>query len=279
MPERLPSPRDRRASTVVQPDEAFQAVGRPKLYASVVEQILASIRSGLFPPGSALPAERTLASRLQVSRGSLREALRVLEHAGVLDIRTGSGTYVATEGGSSATFLRAQAAALGEHSPLDVIVARTAIEPVCAEQAALSHHDTDLATLEEAFEEQARATRADEDVSESDLAFHLAVAAASRNSVLLALERTLIDLMHEQTWSELKYRSRSREHAAVEYLEHHRLVLEAIRQRDARRAQQLMAMHMSAVETALVEELEHRADSGLILGPEGERGAGSASSG
>ena len=82
---------------MVQPDAAFQAVGRPKLYASVVEQILASIRSGLFPPGSALPAERTLASRLQVSRGSLREALRVLEHAGVLDIRTGSGTYVATE--------------------------------------------------------------------------------------------------------------------------------------------------------------------------------------
>jgi GntR family transcriptional repressor for pyruvate dehydrogenase complex len=143
-----------------------------------VEQILAGIRSGLFPPGSALPAERTLASQLQVSRGSLREALRVLEHAGVLDIRTGSGTYVAAEGGSSATC--AQAAAIGEHSPPDLIVARTAIEPVCAEQAALSHHPIDLAAREEAFEAQAHATRADEDVAEADL------------------ERTLIDLMHER---------------------------------------------------------------------------------
>ncbi|MDX3230309.1 FadR/GntR family transcriptional regulator [Streptomyces sp. ME19-01-6] len=255
------------------------SVGRPKLYASVVEQILASIRSGLFPPGSALSAERTLASRLQVSRGSLREALRVLEHAGVLDIRTGSGTYVATEGGSSATLLRAQAAALGEHSPLDVIVTRAALEPVCAEQAALAHHPTHLAALEEAFEEQARATRADEDVAEPDFAFHLAVAAASRNSVLLAPERTLIDLMHEQTWSELKYRSRSREHAAEEYLKHHRLVLQAIRQRDARRAHQLMAMHMSAVETALVAELEHRGGTGLTLGAEGEPDTGPALSG
>ncbi|WP_416970812.1 FadR/GntR family transcriptional regulator [Streptomyces sp. 4F14] len=243
---------------MVQPDSAFQAVERPKLYTSVVEQILAKIRAGHFPPGSALPAERTLAGQLQVSRGSLREALRVLEHAGVLDIRTGSGAYVASEGGSSATVLRARAAAIGEHSPLDLIVARAAIEPVCAEHAALSHHPTDLAALEASVEEQARATAAGEDVSESDLAFHLAVAAASRNSVLLAQQRTLVELMHEQTWSELKHRSRSREHAAEEYLSHHRLVLDAIRARDARRARQLMAMHMSAVETALLAELEHR---------------------
>lgn len=254
---------------MVHPGDAFTAVGRSKLYVSVVEQILASIRSGRFPPGSALPAERSLASQLQVSRGSLREALRVLEHAGVLDVRTGSGTYVATEGGSSATFLRAQAAAIGEHSPLDLMVARTAIEPVCAEQAALSHHPGDLAALEEALEEQERATEAGEDVSEADLAFHLAVAAASRNSVLLALQRMLIDLMHEQTWSELKHRSRSREHAAEEYLEHHRSVLQAIEQRDTRRAHQLMAMHMSVVESALLAELERQGDSGPILGTSG----------
>jgi hypothetical protein len=57
-----------------------------------------------------------------------------------LDIRTGSGTCVATEGGSGATFLRARAAVLGGNSPLDVIVARAANEPVCAEQAAVAHH-------------------------------------------------------------------------------------------------------------------------------------------
>jgi GntR family transcriptional repressor for pyruvate dehydrogenase complex len=60
----------------------------------------------------------------------------------------------------------------------------------------------------------------------------------------------------------------------AEYLEHHRLVLQAIGQRDTRRAHQLMAMPMSAVETALVAELEHRGDSGLIPGTEGEPGVG-----
>jgi GntR family transcriptional repressor for pyruvate dehydrogenase complex len=264
---------------VVQTNGTFHAVGRSKLYATVVEQILASIRSGQFPPGSALPAERILASQLQVSRGSLREALRVLEHAGVLDIRTGSGTYVSSEGGSNATLLRAQAAAIGEHSPLDLIIARTAIEPACAEQAALSHHPADLAALEEAYEEQARATDADEDVTEADLAFHLALAAASRNGVLLALESTLIDLMHEQTWSELHCRSRSREHAATQYLEHHRLVLQAVAARDARRARQVMAMHMSAVETVLLSELRHRDDGDLPLAVDDEPPVGPSPSG
>ncbi|WP_216825639.1 hypothetical protein [Streptomyces sp. P3] len=55
----------------------------------------------------------------------------------------------------------------------------------------------------------------------------------------------------------------------MEYLEDHRLVLQAIGQRDARRARRLMAMHTSDVETALVLELEHRGGSGLILGTEG----------
>ncbi|NED99905.1 FadR/GntR family transcriptional regulator [Phytoactinopolyspora halotolerans] len=242
---------------MVQPDAAaFRAVERSKVYTSVVDQILASIRSGRFPPGSSLPAERVLAGQLHVSRGSLREAIRVLEHAGVLDVRTGSGTYVTEHSGSSATMLRAQAAVIGEHSPLDLIVARAAIEPVCAEHAATSRHPSDLEAIEETVEEQARLTAAREDAAEPDRAFHLAVAEASHNSVLLAQQRMLLDLTQEQMWSELKHRSRSREHAAEQYLDHHRLVLRAIRQGDARRAHQMMAMHMSAIETALIAEVE-----------------------
>ncbi|MGW5365579.1 FadR/GntR family transcriptional regulator [Actinopolymorpha pittospori] len=241
---------------MVQPTDAFRAVERSKVYAAVVDQILRAISAGTFPPGSALPAERVLADQLSVSRGSLREAIRVLEHAGVLDVRVGSGTYVADGGRSPTAMLRAQAAAIGEHSPLDLIVARAAIEPVCAAHAATAHQPADLEQLESALSEQARLTQQGEDPTGADLAFHLAVAAASHNGVLLALEQNLIELMHEQTWSDLKHRSRSRVHAAAQFLEHHELVLGAIRQRDPRRASQLMSMHMSAIEAGLVAELE-----------------------
>lgn len=241
---------------MVQPDDTFRAVERSKVYTSVVDQILASIRSGRFPPGSSLPAERLLANQFRVSRGSLREAIRVLEHAGVLDVRTGSGTYVTEQSDSRVTLLRAQAAIIGEHSPLDLIVARAAIEPACAEHAAISHHPSDLRAIEDAVEQQAVLTREGKDATEVDNAFHLAVAAATHNGVLLAQERMLIDLMHEHMWSELKHRTRTRLHAAEQYHEHHEHVLRAIRQRDARRASQMMAMHMSAIETALIAELE-----------------------
>jgi GntR family transcriptional repressor for pyruvate dehydrogenase complex len=175
----------------------------------------------------------------------------------VLDVRVGSGTYVTTDSGSDTAILRAQAAVIGEHSPLDLIVARAAIEPVCAEHAARSHNPSDLRAIEDAVTERAGVTRAGGDPSEADAAFHLAVAVATHNGVLVALQRTLNDLMHEQMWSDLKHRSRSRSHASETYLEHHELVLEAIRQRDPRRAGQLMVMHMSAIETGLLAELGH----------------------
>lgn len=241
---------------MVEPEDAFRAVERSKVYTSVVDQILDSIGAGRFPPGSSLPAERILANQLQVSRGSLREAIRVLEHAGVLDVRTGSGTYVTEQSSSRVTLLRARAAMIGEHSPLDLIVARAAVEPACAEHAAISHHPSDLVAIEEAVAEQARLTSEGKDATEVDNAFHLAVAAASHNGVLLAQERMLIDLMHEHMWSELKHRTRGRLHAAEQYHEHHEHVLNAIKQRDSRRASQMMAMHMSAIETALLAELE-----------------------
>ncbi|MFE1400387.1 FadR/GntR family transcriptional regulator [Nocardiopsis dassonvillei] len=233
----------------------FRAVEHAKVYSSVVDQILAGVRSGTFPPGTPLPAERVLAERFEVGRGSVREAIRVLEHAGVLDVRVGSGTYVVGDGGSEKNALRARAAVAGEHSPLDLIVARAALEPVCAEHAATARTSNDLRVLEDLVLKQERVLEEGADPSAVDADFHLAVAAASHNSVLFALERTLVDLMREPMWSELKGRSRGRRDQARHYLEHHRQVLGAIERRDHRRARQLMAVHMSEIETGLLTEL------------------------
>src|ERR1700733_9978009 len=93
----------------------LREVDRGKIYLSIVDQVVEGIRSGAFHPGTALPPERTLALRLGVSRTSVREAVRVLEHAGVLDVRTGSGTYVTRDAMSKSMFLRIEAVASGEY--------------------------------------------------------------------------------------------------------------------------------------------------------------------
>lgn len=238
---------------VAGPITNFRPVPRSKVYTAIVEQIIDNIRMGRFPPGSALPSERMLAEQLGVSRSSLREAVRVLEHADVLDVRGGSGTYVTEASLSKTNVLRARAALAGEHSPLDLIVARGVVEPMCAKLAARWHHAKDLKAMEESLAGHERAARMGEDPAAADAAFHLAVAAASHNDVLYDIEQYFADLMRQRMWSDLK--DRSRDHVGDQFLEHHKAIFEAIRSGDSERAEEAMADHTIAVQNALLDEV------------------------
>jgi len=190
----------------------LRAVGRSKLSDGIVDQILEGIRTGAFGPGTVLPPERSLAERFGVSRGSVREAIRSLEYAGILDVRTGSGTYVTESGLSKAAALRAHAALLGEHSPLDLVVARRAIEPVCAGLAAANRSASDLDLLRRLLEEQESLLRRGEETAEVDLTFHVAVATACRNPVLMLLYDRIAEIMRQDIWLDLRRGSRVRRH-------------------------------------------------------------------
>lgn len=230
----------------------FSAVPpRPKIYTAIVEQILEGIRNGIFPPGEMLPSERSLASQLGVSRASLREAVRVLEHAGVLDVRSGTGTFISADSMSKASVLRARSASVGEHSPLDLIVVRLHVEPLGAELAASHHNTRDLQVIASTLEQHDRVLLEGSDPSEPDLAFHLAVSAASHNQVLLDTQERFVELMHEGTWSRMKGESRSRESASRAFLNEHIDIYEYIRKRDGKRASKLMTMHLENVRDAL----------------------------
>jgi GntR family transcriptional repressor for pyruvate dehydrogenase complex len=234
----------------------LQAVGRTKLYASIVEQILEGIETGAFPPGTALPAERVLAVRLSVSRSSVREAIRVLEHTGVLDVRTGSGTYVAEPDSPKVAMLRAQAALIGEHSPIDVMAARSALEPTCAESAAGQRHESDLQAICAALELQEQLVEADEDASSADLDFHLAVAEATHNPVLVLLVERLVEIMRRSPWVDLKHASRETPGGALRDVREHRAVFDAIERGDAPAASRKMRAHLRSVERDLLEQVE-----------------------
>ena len=234
----------------------LQAIERTKLYASIVEQILEGIESGAFPPGSALPAERILAARLGVSRSSVREAIRVLEHTGLLDVRTGSGTYVVDPGPPKLAMLRAQAALTGEQSPIDVLAARRAVEPTCAGSAASQRHARDLDAARASVELQSRLLDAGEDAAAADLEFHLAVATATHNPVLLMLVERLAEIMRRSPWCDLKQASRRDPAGGERDIEEHLAVLAAIARRDPPGAAQAMEVHLESVERDLLEQVE-----------------------
>lgn len=236
----------------------LRAVGRSKLSDAIVDQILEGIRSGAFGPGTVLPPERTLAEMFGVSRGSVREAIRSLEYAGILNVRTGSGTFVAEAGASKAAALRARAALVGEHSPLDLVVARRAIEPVCAGLAASNRSVADLDNLRSLIDQQVALLQEGEETAEVDLAFHVAVASACHNPVLLMLYDRIAEIMRQDMWLELRRRSRAMPGTAEMYLDQHRATLSAIERGDSAAASRSVDAHMHTVEERLVAEVESR---------------------
>ena len=240
----------------------LRPVLRSKVYTDIVEQILENVQAGTFPPGERLPPERLLAERLGVSRASLREAVRVLEHAGVVDVRGGSGTYVTHDSLSQATTLRTRATLRGEHSPLDLIIVRIAIEPLAAELAASSHYLKDIRSLHESLTHHRAAIDNNQDPSAADSAFHAAVAVASHNDVMLDVENYFTELMHQRTWTDLKHMSRSRHNEL--FLAQHTAVFNAIVARNSSAAASAMLDHLKTIQTDFISEVPHMQQTDTI---------------
>ncbi|MDT7618330.1 MAG: hypothetical protein QOF00_5777 [Pseudonocardiales bacterium] len=148
----------------------------------VMAQLEGLIGAGEWPVGSKIPSEPELVAALGVGRNTVREAVRALEHAGLLEPRRGDGTYVRATSDLGAAFLRRAR----RSTVLDVLAVRTSLERDAAVAAAEQRTDADMAAIREA----ARARRVACDGSDraafaaADLAFHEAVVAATGNPVL-----------------------------------------------------------------------------------------------
>ncbi|HYG07478.1 MAG TPA: transcriptional regulator LldR [Stenotrophomonas sp.] len=171
----------------------------------VSDRIAARLRQRIaaagLQAGDRLPAERTLAAELGVSRTALREAIQQLASQGVLMARGGGGTYVqATTPAQVVTEPLASYRPLLQADPayrFDVLETRHALEGATAWHAALRATDADRARIAEAFEAMLAAQGANDAAAEAlaDARFHLAIAEASHNLVLVQLMRGLFELL------------------------------------------------------------------------------------
>jgi DNA-binding FadR family transcriptional regulator len=151
----------------------------------VIEQLRTQIATGEWPVGSRIPTEPQLVAALGVGRNTVREAVRALEHAGLLESRQGSGTYVtATDELSGAVARRLQGAELAEATEV-----RRAFEVEAARLAALRRTPADLAALRRGLAAQEAAWRsgAAAEFVEADAQLHTAIVAAAHNRMLAEL--------------------------------------------------------------------------------------------
>ena len=175
--------------------------GRPgRLCDEVVAQFEALIASGEWPVGTKIPPEPELVAALGVGRNTVREAVRALEHAGVLEPRRGDGTYVRATSDLGAALLRRARRTTVRH----VLAVRTSLERDAAVAAARGRTDADVAAIRAAADAR-RAACDDPDRARfvaADVAFHRAVVAATGNPVLVDLYAGLTEAI-QRTVSEI----------------------------------------------------------------------------
>lgn len=224
----------------------LQAVSHRKLYVQIADQIRDLIESGAVQAGAQLPSERELAADLRVSRPTVREALIALEVAGLVEVRVGVGAFVKAR--------RGLAAALPEQgrSPIELMHARTLLEPEAAAMAARNIGEEGKAKLRATVETMRRETAAGRWSASSDRALHMTIADGCGNAVL----HEIIGNIWASRGQDLDGRFHShlaaiqdvREHI----LEHHEALARAILDGEPDAARQTMGAHLDYVETAMV---------------------------
>ncbi len=172
-----------------------QALGRPDgLAQRVGERILALISEGSLAPGDQLPAERTLAEQLGISRTVVREALRSLASMNVLEIRHGAGVFVGPLDLAS-LMQPLQFAVSIDHTALSQVAeARLVLEPGLAQLAAARADEPDIIRLRELVVEAAGLVNDPPGFLEVDLAFHSEVRRLANNSFLSRFMDSLEEL-------------------------------------------------------------------------------------
>jgi GntR family transcriptional regulator, transcriptional repressor for pyruvate dehydrogenase complex len=215
-------------------------------------QLREAIFAGRWCAGDRLPIEEELAVELKAGRSSIREAIKGLEHAGVVTIRPGrrGGTYVAEPsyrqiGNVLGTLFQMRGFGVEE-----LFQARRHIEPAVAACAAEFATSTDLMDLRFILDQIESRLRQGEDVSALNAQFHFVIARSTHNSLLAMLTASLLDLVRQISVSGLKVRDQ-RLHA----LGQHRDLIGAIAAHQPARAREIMGGHLHD----MGEEVAHSA--------------------
>ncbi|MEI2263977.1 FCD domain-containing protein [Erwinia sp. CGal63] len=219
-------------------------------YQEVGEMLQRFIREQRYAAGDRLPAERELAAMLQVSRTLVREALIMLELEGWIEVRRGAGIFVMQNAKAPASSPHCNAA-----GPFELLQARQLLESNIAGFAALQATPEDILKMRQALqlEECELASGAVNDSENGDREFHLAIAQATHNSMLVELFKQSWQWRENNAmWRQLHRHLRD-SHYRKAWLEDHKKILVALIKKDAAAARRAMWQHLENVKQRLLE--------------------------
>ena len=224
----------------------FKPIKKTRVYEEIVAKIKDMLEKGRLKSGDQLPGERELSEVFQVSRSSVREALRTLETQGFLESRQGDGTYIASKPVESLVSSLASVIFSEKDSQMELFEMRRLIEPQLAYLAAERATQEEIAMMEQALVLQEEAVARGETGTDVDKSFHYIMAKATKNKVLLRLTDSMRDLLAESRDKYLQVEGRP-----DKSILRHRQVLDAIKARDGELAAQVMLEHVLDIEECL----------------------------
>lgn len=208
-------------------------------------------------PGTRLPTERELSDMLNVSRSSIREAVRSLAFVGAVRVKQGDGIYVADTNNGDIERLIGLGIMLQRSHVKDIIEARQVLEADVAALAAQRHTEENREALEQVMAKLIHDEDQSEKVAGLDLEFHVALAQATHNSVLMYFVNGMRAVI--RSWIESKISlADNRDEVIHEIITEHTSILEAVFNRDEALARQRMHDHMERSAERLNFVLESR---------------------
>ena len=219
---------------------------RTSLTEEVTQHILSLIGSGSIKPGEKLPSERKLSQDLRVSRSSVREALQALAMMGLIEIKAGRGAYVRNILPEEVIDSNVLSRLIQGESRQELAETRRILEVEIARLVAERRTEDDLPALQRSLTAAKSESVTADELIKADLDFHLQIARATHNSVLLKMFATIFPLLGES-----RAKVRDIPDARYRIVAFHRAIYEAIEKQDGTTASKAMADHL--------EELWHDA--------------------
>jgi GntR family transcriptional repressor for pyruvate dehydrogenase complex len=221
----------------------YKVVQTSRLYEQIVQQIEESITNGALKEGDQLPAERELAQQFGVSRTAVREAVKALREKGLVEAYPGRGTFITSGTAHSIRQTLDRMIKVGQpEGTVNLAEVREILEPDIAALAATRADEEDIAAMREAIAVMDSMRQDADAFIEADLDFHLALAEAASNPLILSLIDSIVGLLREQR-KRIFYVDGGPERGQY----HHKRILEAVEHRDSQGAREAMRAHLRQV--------------------------------
>lgn len=211
----------------------------------IAAQLRRAITDGLYAYGDRLPAEREIARSFGASRTTVRNALRLLEERNFVRRKVGSGTFVVHSSGHDAGKIA------DITSPLELMDVRLAVEPHIVQLAVLHGTARDFEAMAEAMLELERANADLDRFTHWDKCFHMALASATHNPLMVWTYRLINEVRGHSQWSKVKDKVLTPARIA-DYNAEHRSLLDAMQARDAGAAAEIINHHLAEARHDLI---------------------------